>query len=86
MVPVSETARTEHQFEISHQFLKTWFLLGCDGVKGSSDPTISFRNQCRKESDPHTTLKLNDEFLDRLKIDCHSKSESFYVESASFRH
>ena len=38
MVPVGETARTEHQFESSHQFLKTWFLLGCDGVEGSSDP------------------------------------------------
>ena len=54
---------------------------------------LAFRNeQYRVNDHPYhapqftTTLKLNDEFLDRLKIDFHSNSESFYVGSASFRH
>ena len=49
--------------------------------KGSRDPShFSFEINGGKSRIRHTTtLKLNDELLDRLKIDCHSNSESFYV-------
>ena len=57
-------------------------------LKGSSDPSqfISEINDGKSRIRHTTTLKLNDEFLDRLQSDCHSNSESFYVRSASFRH
>ena len=58
--------------------------------KGSSDPShFIFEINVGKRLIRHaTTLKLNDKVLKRLKIDWnwpHSNSESFYVESASFR-
>ena len=71
------------------------FVMVCDGacseeeIKGSSDSShlIFVINVGEIQIRHATTLKLNDEFLNRLKIAArHSNSESFYVGSDSFRH
>ena len=63
------------------------FCTNRTGFKGSPDPShYIFEINAGKGRIRHTTtLKLNDEFLNRLKIDCHSNSESFYVGPDSFR-
>ena len=66
-------------------------------IKGNSDPShFIFEINVGKSRIRHrTTLKLNDELLNRVKFDFHSNSESFYrkfmihnfyVGSDSFRH
>jgi len=57
--------------------------------KGSPDPSLFIFeiNVGKRRIRQRTTLKLNDQFLDRLKIDWRWRhSESFYVGSACFRH
>ena len=61
-------------------------LHGRDALKGSSDPShfILEINVGKSRIRHITTVKLNDEFLDRLKSI--EDSNSFFVGSASFRH
>ena len=43
IVPANETARLKHQFELSHQFLNTWFLLDCDHLLYRLDLKLTVR-------------------------------------------
>ena len=71
--------------------MKQITVIKCISVTSSSDPSpfIFEINVGKSRIRQTTTLTLNDEFLDWLKIDwrCRcSNSESFYVGSDSFRH
>jgi len=76
---LNETNDTNDTKDIEGLFLNGVF-------KGSSDPNHFEINVGKSRIRHKTTLKLNDEFLDRLRRWRHLNSESFYVGPVSFRH